>query len=1126
MDKSLVDMLWILICSALVFLMQAGFMCLESGLTRSKNSINVAAKNLADFVLSTISFWALGYGVMFGSEYLGLIGSDSFFLPLNSSAYLTAFFIFQTMFCGTATTIFSGAIAERMSFSTYLIVAVILSVLVYPVFGNWAWNGLENGQLTGWLGSRGFVDFAGSTVVHSVGGWVALAALLIIGPRNGRFTADGTVREMNASNLPMSVLGTMLLWFGWFGFNGGSTLTLDASVPLIIANTALAGVAGGMTCTLLGWFDSRIPKVNNIINGSLGGLVAITANCHVVYAADAVIIGGIAGVLCVWFEKILEKAKVDDAVGAVPVHLGCGIWGTLAVALFGDPELIGTGLNMYDQIVIQSTGIVAAFGVAFLFPYVLLNLINRITPLRVTPEEEEVGLNISEHGAHTDLLDLFHTMELQAQTQDLSLRIPVEPFTEVGRIATCYNQVMSALEESVSKTEAIIHSATDGILTFSRDSLALLQANPRAREMFALPGAGTLDEFQFTDLISSESVPTESLFSSRTVELNCTRIGGTEFPVEAVITPAKGMPFYMAIIRDITERKQNEQQLRTQQAYFQQLFESSPQAIVQVNTQGIIQDVNKGFEQLFGYSRNEVLGSYNRSVVVPVELQAEAKQFSENVMTGRLVDKETMRRHKDGRLIPISVIGYPIHVDGELSGIYYIYTDITQRKAFEDQLAHQAFHDSLTGLPNRVLFSERLSRALKRAKRHKNYRFAAMMLDMDRFKWINDTLGHHAGDEFLIAIADRISSCIREVDTVARLGGDEFGIVIEEFSSYQEVIRIAKRIQHSLQLPLELSENKVTSSASIGIVLRNDEYDDADAVMRDADIAMYRAKEMGRSKFKVFNQRMHSRLIAEVELENDLREAIHNEELSLHYQPIMGTSSGQLKGFEALLRWNSPDRGMVSPSVIIPLAEESGLIVPLGQWILREACRSMKQWIDVTGAKELTVNVNLSFKQFAQPNFTQFVKSCLEQIGLDPGNLKLELTESCLMQNPAETMAKLSALRKMGVQLVIDDFGTGYSSLSYLQRFPINGLKIDRSFISGNNSDKPQQEIVRTIITMAKSLGLNVVAEGVEESSQLSMLKDMSCDEVQGFMFSHPIDRTHVEDFISNHLSDLNPESE
>lgn len=1118
MERSMLDILWILICAALVFLMQPGFMCLESGLTRSKNSINVAAKNLADFVFSACGFWIAGYGIMFGAEFAGLVGTDSFFYDLNVSPFMASFFLFQAMFCGTATTIFSGAVAERMPFSSYLIVAGLLAVFIYPVFGNWAWNGLETGALKGWLGEKGFVDFAGSTVVHSVGGWVALAALLVVGPRTGRFAPDGTPHEMNPSNLPMSVLGALLLWFGWFGFNGGSTLAMDGSVPLIIANTLLAGVAGAVVCLLLGWLDCRIPRVNYIINGSLGGLVAITANCHVVSGSDAVIIGAVAGPLCIWAEKTLERYRIDDAVGAVPVHLVCGIWGTLAVAFFGDPELIGNGLSRFSQFLVQLTGVGAAFAVAFLIPYFLLKGMNRIYPLRVDEEDEEVGLNISEHGARTDLLTLFEAMEKQASKRDISLRIPVEPFTEVGRIATCYNQVMDALEESVSKTEAVIDCATDGILTFARDSLSLMQANPRAMEMFALPYGGALEEFRFTDLIRSDDVHVEELFCSQPVEILGSRIEGGCFPMEAVITPAHDMPFYMAILRDTTERKEAERKIQVQQAYFRQLFESSPQAISQVDRKGVIVNVNRAFEQLFGVDRNDVLGRLNRNVVVPEELQAEAKQFNETVLSGRAVDSEGVRKHSDGRLIPVSVLGYPVYVDDDVSGIYYIYTDITERKEFEEQLSHQAFHDALTGLPNRVLFSERLNRALKRSKRRDEYRFATMMLDLDRFKWINDSLGHQAGDDFLVVIADRLSSCIREVDTVARLGGDEFGIIVEEYGSFREVIKIAKRIQDSLQVPFSLASTKITSSASIGIVLKSSDSDDAASIMRDADIAMYRAKEAGRGKFKVFNQKMHAQLVAEVELENDLREAIKNEQLSLYYQPILDAVNGRLKGFEALLRWDDPERGAVSPGVIIPMAEDTGMIVPLGQWVLREACERMKEWIDQTGASDLAISVNLSFKQFLQPNFTQFVESCIEQTGLAPKNLKLELTESCLMENPKETMPKLNRLRELGVQLVIDDFGTGYSSLSYLQQFPIHGLKIDRSFISGTDDADINHEIVRTIVDMAKSLNLEVVAEGVEESSQLAMLQKMSCDDVQGFMFSRPVSEDQVREIINKDM--------
>ncbi|WP_031482117.1 ammonium transporter [Maridesulfovibrio frigidus] len=1118
MDASLIDILWILICAALVFIMQAGFMCLESGLTRSKNSINVAAKNLADFVFSVCGFWAVGYGLMFGAEYAGLIGTDSFFANLESTPYMVAFFVFQAMFCGTATTIFSGAIAERMSFSGYLMIAGILAVFVYPVFGNWAWNGLETGKLAGWLGAKGFVDFAGSTVVHSVGGWVALAALLVVGPRRGRFV-DGVAQEVNASNLPMSVLGTLLLWFGWFGFNGGSTLAMNGTVPTIIVNTLLAGGAGSVVSLLVGWFECRTPKISYMINGCLGGLVAITANCHVVSALDAVIIGSAAGPICIWAEKTLERFQIDDAVGAVPVHLACGIWGTLAVALFGDTALIGTGLSMLEQLEVQALGIFAAFVIAFVIPYILIKIINRFIPLRVSKEDEEVGLNISEHNARTDLLDLFAAMEVQADTQNISLRLPVEPFTEVGRIARCYNLVMDALEESVSKTEAVIKSATDGIITFSRDGFSILHANPRAIEMFALPGGEALSSVQFTDLVSgddsiSRGRVSESFFNSQLLELSGNSADGSTFPVETVITPAKDMPFYVAIIRDITDRKAAELEICTQQAYFRQLFESSPQAIVLINTDGKIKDVNKGFEDLFGASRELVLGFLNRSIVVPDHLQQEAAQFNETVLSGRPVDKETFRKHKDGRLIPIHVLGYPIEVNGEISGIYYIYNDITERKEFENQLAHQAFHDALTALPNRVLFTERLNRAIKRSKRKSDHNFAAMMLDLDRFKWINDSLGHLAGDNFLVAIAKRLKSCIREVDTVARLGGDEFGIVIEDYGSSREIIEVAKRIENALEQPMLLDGTTVTSSASIGIVLTTKDYTDSEDIMRDADIAMYRSKELGRARFKVFNNRMHEQVLNEVELEKDLRKAIEEEALSLHYQPIVVAETGRLTGFEALLRWDCPERGMVSPDVVIPLAEETGLIAPIGKWVLQNACSRMSSWVKETGEPDLTVSVNLSFKQLSQSDFVSFVEKTLYDSGLPAKNLKLELTESCLMQNPEETIPKLTELRALGVRLIIDDFGTGYSSLNYLQSFPIDGLKIDRSFISADKAGENNVEIVRTIVNMAKSLNVGVVAEGVEESGQLEMLKGMSCDEIQGFLFSKPVSEDDVHSLI------------
>ena len=397
------DFLWILLCAALVFLMQAGFLCLESGLTRRKNSINVAIKNLADFCLSTIVFWIVGFGLMFGASRSGWFGASYFSMDFSTSDQLFgAFFLFQVMFCGAAVTIMSGAIAERMRFSSYLMVAVIVSALVYPVFGHWAWAGLDEGEANGWLNGMGFVDFAGSSVVHSVGGWTSLAVLLIIGPRLGRFAEDGSPQKLLPSNLSLATLGAVFLFIGWLGFNGGSTLALNASVANIVINTVIAGSAGAVSAGMLGYAVQNRLNVTQFINGALAGLVAITANCFAVTTPVAALIGLVGGMIAIGVEQMLERYQIDDAVGAIPVHLGAGIWGTLAVGLYGDLEILGTGLTRLEQIWVQLVGVVSCGLWTFCVSYVLLRLVNHFYPLRVDADHEILGLNLAEHGEVED----------------------------------------------------------------------------------------------------------------------------------------------------------------------------------------------------------------------------------------------------------------------------------------------------------------------------------------------------------------------------------------------------------------------------------------------------------------------------------------------------------------------------------------------------------------------------------------------------------------------------------------------------------------------------------------------------------------------------------------------------
>lgn len=441
-------------------------------------------------------------------------------------------------------------------------------------------------------------------------------------------------------------------------------------------------------------------------------------------------------------------------------------------------------------------------------------------------------------------------------------------------------------------------------------------------------------------------------------------------------------------------------------------------------------------------------------------------------------------------------------------------SDITERKQAEEQLLHDALHDSLTGLPSRVLFNDRLTRAIKRARRHGECHFAVLFLDLDDFKIVNDSLGHRAGDDLLVEIGKRIQSALRSTDTVARLGGDEFAVLVEDIKHVGGATRVAEHIHKQLEQPFALDGREVFAGGAIGIALGNADYERAEEMLRDADTAMYRAKKLGRSRHCVFDKAMHDHALAMLDLETALRKAIENEELAVYFQPIVSLESGELSAFEALVRWPRQNGQLVGPMEFIPLAERTGLIVPLGRWVLERACKDAASW-----PTPLTVAVNISAQQLWAPDFVKVVSEALQACGLPSDRLKLELTETLLMDNADEASEVLRQLRALGVQLSIDDFGTGYSSLSYLQRFPITTLKIDRSFVRDMAVGESERMIVRTIIELAHSLGLDLVAEGVETSEQRWLLRDLGCEQGQGYLFSQPIAGADAHTLIAEQTS-------
>ena len=575
MESSLVDTLWIVICAVLVFAMQAGFLCLETGLTRSKNNINVALKNVSDFGISVLLFWAIGCGLMFGLTQQGWIGTSGFFADFTEVDFrVSAFILFQIMFCSTAVTIVSGAVAERMKFAGYLFLTVVIALLVYPIFGHWVWNGtyatffesanlIDNAarlQRGGWLEQRGFIDFAGGSVVHSVGGWAALAAILHIGPRAGRFPPGEPPQQISGSNIPLATLGALILCVGWFGFNGGSVLAFNQLVVLVIMNTIIAGVAGMVTAMFISRYIVGHIEVSACINGLLAGLVAITAGCNLFTTPDALFIGSVGGALMSLTHWLLERWRIDDAISVIPVHLAAGIWGTLAVGIFGDLELIGAGISRSEQIWVQLFGILVCALWSFGIVYIALQAIRKVTTLRASGQDEYIGLNISEHGASTELNDFFRVLDEQSQTADVSKRVPVEPFTEVGQIATRYNAVMDRLERALFHSQTIVKQSTDSIITFSVETYQILQANPATATIFGAKEEGMIGRL-ITDFIGPiDRLLLPEKFNGaqykRRVQIEGTHIDGSAIPLEITLSKGKieGKEILIGTFSDISER--------------------------------------------------------------------------------------------------------------------------------------------------------------------------------------------------------------------------------------------------------------------------------------------------------------------------------------------------------------------------------------------------------------------------------------------------------------------------------------------------------------------------------------------------------------------------------------------
>jgi len=1000
----MLDIIWIIICAALVLLMQAGFTCLETGLVRNKNSINVAIKNLMDLCLSGAVFWLFGFGLMFGDSFLGLLGTDHFIFSGSYTPLQYAFFLFQIMFCGTAITIVSGAVAERMSFFGYGLISIMVASVIYPVTGHWAWGGFLDGETQGWLGRLGFIDFAGSTVVHSVGGWCALAAIIVIGPRIGRFESN---EKIPGSSLPLSVLGALILLFGWFGFNGGSTLAASESIPLILLNTFLAAIFGCIAAAIYITLKTKNTEVGACINGLLGGLVAITACCHVVTPIASVLIGAIAGIIVCIGEQLLEKYKVDDVVGAVPVHLFAGIWGTLALPLLSSSENWGTGLNIWQQFQVQLLGVCTIGLYVFTVSFALLKIINYFYPLRVSQEAEIKGLNISEHMASTEIYNLLGAMQQQESQGDFRQAVTVEPFTEAGQIAKQYNNVLARVNTEINSREKALN-----------------------------------------DFKNSES--------------------------------RKGA-----------------------------ILNASLDCIVAINTQGQILEFNIAAEKCFGLSAARVLNRSFIDLFVPGVAQ---KEFSESLKGLFSINSNiALNHHNEITLLRVHGLEFPAELSitqadllgKKLKEFTFHIRDITKQLEMQNKMHELAFHDVLTGLFNRNYFKEKLAYEISFANRHRS-NCLLMFLDLDHFKDINDTLGHEAGDQLLRHVAASLNKCVRAEDIICRWGGDEFLILFPNLEKHDIASTKAEEIIQILHAPISVNGREVFAQVSIGLAISKYGKVEAQQLIQRADMAMYEAKQQGRNTYCFFLPEMEEKLNQRVYIELELRNALKNEEFILYYQPKVDCQKGCLVGFEALLRWQHPEKGLIPPSVFIPILEQSSLINDVTNFVIQTTCQQLNAW-KAEGLTVLSVAVNLSMKDFQLDDCYDRVRDALQKHNIQGHLLELEITETMLAKNTDQCIRLMNRLQKMDIKFSVDDFGTGYSSMSYLKKFPIDTLKIDRAFVRECDVNKEDAAICNAIIALGKSLGLKIIAEGVETQSQLDFLKQTECEVYQGFLFSRPL---------------------
>ncbi|MBX2855935.1 MAG: EAL domain-containing protein [Rhodobacteraceae bacterium] len=1001
--------LWMALAAMFVLLMQAGFLLLEAGRTRTRHSISVAQKNISDIVVCWILFSVFGFAIAFGPPAASSVFGDLFGDPTwrwSTHEYGVAF-IYQCGFCAAAATIISGAVAERIRFTVYLGLTAAVALLIYPLVARLVWGDLFEVNSTALLGDLGFIDHAGATVVHSVGGWAALAAVIVLGRRSD--VQHGAQPQGHSDVL--ALCGALLLLIGWLGFNAGAETPGSAGFADALVNTLLAGACGaGLGMAVGAGLDRGHTQPPRSINGLVGGLVAVTASASFIDREAAMMIGAVGGLAALWAADMLRRIGLDDPLDAVAVHGVAGAVGTLAVAVVAPMEMLVNG-SRFEQFGVQVLGVGVTFVIAFGGAYLFLQAIELFDSIRVTEAQERMGLNASEHGALLGVDKLHHALKQRvddaafASAENCVRPLEVEAGEEGADIADTVNLLMARYEDSQSE---------------------LVEARNRMRDF-----ASCASDFMWETDAGLRLIYLSSRFEELTGHKPFSAIGGGLFEL-------------------LNVRRAEE-------------------ALVRLKSKN-------------GDRFDDVIGTVTNS-------------------------------NGDRRLIRLRGAAF-FDATGGVAGVRGTGEDITEQAETQERLRRHALHDELTGTLNRRSLHEHVSDLIFEDREHVS--FAVVAFDLDGFKAVNDIHGHEAGDRLLMTTANRIQATLREQDILARMGGDEFVAVLSGLTpgtAEQDALDWAHLVISEVERP-QTEGPSVSIGLSAGVRVSAGASTPPDQLLQEADQALYHAKRSGRGCAFAYDPSFGQEEARKRALQSALAAGLEAGEFFLEYQPQCCAREGRILGFEALVRWRRPEVGTVPPNVFIPIAEQSTLIHKLGAFVLREAVSTAAEWHRSSAAKDIVVSVNVSPKQLRADDFVPLVVAALEDAGLPPELLELEITESVFIDDAEACIRKLAALRGMGVSIAIDDFGTGFSSLGYLKHLPLNRLKIDKTFIDTVLDDDSSLAIVDSVLRLGKSLGLSVIAEGVESEAQRVKLDTLGCPMFQGFLRSRPVSAEDAEQMI------------